>query len=44
VTAPRAIPAPFHILRSFEPASAEFRVKREIKAMAKTIEIIFFHI
>jgi len=44
VTAPRAIPAPFHIWRCFDPASAELKVKREMKAMTKIIDINFFHI
>jgi hypothetical protein len=44
VTAPRAIPAPYHIWLCFDPASAELRIKSEKKAMAKIIDINFFHI
>jgi hypothetical protein len=44
VTAPRAIPAPYHIWLCFDPASAELRIKRKINAMIRLIDINFFHI
>jgi hypothetical protein len=43
-TAPRAIPAPSHIFRCFDPASAGLKLKRAMNAMTKAIEISFFHI